>query len=536
MSTKPSRLLDWINDDSSSKYTQPTGPQQLAGNINDTPADPKLFNWVWWRISQWIEYIDELILDQVPEGTTYGKVKLDDLTTGRIDIDKLDQSGKTNGFIHQAGISGGKVDLDSANGVTGTLPIGNHDARVAAGLDSSGDHIRVVRTDKVAGSTTVNSNVVFNQNGVIATNGTGTNYVNINKGGQVQVGRTGNNRIDYTDSTQVLNIVGAILNTGCQVQPSSLQSGTATGVTVQSAASGARSVLSNYLSVYEDRGDTTIAQLYRQFTDNYMVDLGAGLTNPAQITWKGIRVNAGDMAGYFVNWDTSGTGVYMGGKGDQILQLQSLTGNSDYGIKTVGSFDKGFMTIAVETGTLPTHSADKGSFWIDTNADVYTNRNGSTDWKPVGAYFDGKGAILGDSTIKRTLRTLELLLSDGSSNDLEASTTSKWNGHTIAVEDLTAGVIGSRFALLVDGGADHCQLRIREEGFKSIISGVMFVTPISCFIARNQTNIGLSVDVNEVADDCQFLFYNISTGAQVDLDTLVNTGDITLHLTYLTNY
>lgn len=57
-STKPSVQLDWINDDAASKYTLPSGAAQLAGHISGTNADPKIFNWCWWRISQWIEFLD----------------------------------------------------------------------------------------------------------------------------------------------------------------------------------------------------------------------------------------------------------------------------------------------------------------------------------------------------------------------------------------------------------------------------------------------------------------------------------------------
>lgn len=56
--TKPSVQLDWINDDAGSKYTIPSGPTQLAGYTNGTNADAKVFNWFWWRMSQWIEFLD----------------------------------------------------------------------------------------------------------------------------------------------------------------------------------------------------------------------------------------------------------------------------------------------------------------------------------------------------------------------------------------------------------------------------------------------------------------------------------------------
>jgi len=56
--SKPSVLLDWINDDSAAKYTIPSSAAQLAGHINDTNADEKIFNFCWWRLSAWIEFLD----------------------------------------------------------------------------------------------------------------------------------------------------------------------------------------------------------------------------------------------------------------------------------------------------------------------------------------------------------------------------------------------------------------------------------------------------------------------------------------------
>lgn len=58
MATKPTLQLDWINDNDPTKYTTPDAPTQLAGHISGTNADPKLFNWYWWRVSQWLEFLD----------------------------------------------------------------------------------------------------------------------------------------------------------------------------------------------------------------------------------------------------------------------------------------------------------------------------------------------------------------------------------------------------------------------------------------------------------------------------------------------
>ncbi len=529
MSTKPTRQLDWINDDSSSKYTIPDSAAQLAGHLNDTNADNKIFNWCWWRVSQWLEYLDELILDQIPEGTTYGKVKLDDLTSGRVDIDKLDQSGKTHGLIYQAGISSGKVNLTGALGITGVLPIGNHDSRVSAGLDSNGDYIRPVRTDKVIGTSTYNSNVVFNQNGLIATNGSGVDFFSTLKAGQVVIGKAGATRIDYSEGAGTLDIVGGVLSTSCQVPASTIQAGTMTGVTVQSASSGARAVLSNQLSVYKDRGDTVIAEMYRQFNSNYVVDLGAGLTNPAQITWSGIRVNAGDTAGWFTNWDTTGLSMYIGGKANQILRLESLTGNSDYGLDFVGSFDNGFMRVVPETGTAPTHSANKGTFWLDTNADFYVNSDGSTTWDKFLKTADVGDAILGDGTSGRHIRVFQVEIEDGTNANtikVQARSINNFNGDDVTqVDNLGKGGTVGDFTLSALGNL----LTIKNSGLTGDFLGGMGAL-ISTSVTTKLHMVHVLKSVNGMD-----LYVQASDAVLVDLTADVDTGkSINFQIIYFT--
>jgi len=115
ISSKPSRLLDWINDDSASKYTQPSAGEQLSGHVNDTSADPKIFNWCWWRLSQWTEYLNELELNQIPDSSDYKKIKTEDTTANRVDFDKLDGVTTTKTEVNQ--LSG----VDVGGNLTGDI-------------------------------------------------------------------------------------------------------------------------------------------------------------------------------------------------------------------------------------------------------------------------------------------------------------------------------------------------------------------------------------------------------------------------------
>lgn len=525
MSIKPSLQLDWINDDDSGKYTIPDAPTQLAGHISGTNADPKLFNWMWWRVSQWLEYLDELELNQIPDSTDFAKVDTDDLTSNRVDIDKLDQSGKTNGFIYQTGISTGKVNLTGAAGVTGVLPIGNHDARVGLGLDSSGYIILAPRTDKIANAGTVTSNIVFDDSGLYGYNGSDVIYVGIAKSGVVTIGKAATGaRLQYVESSGIMNIEGADLDTVCTVPAVTIQAGTMTGVTVQSASSGARAVLYSDLSVYKDRGDTTIAEMYRQFTDNYMVDLGNNLSSPTQNTWNGIRVSSYTTAAVLSSFETSGTTVSISGKGDQLLRLQSISDTAEYGITSLGIFTKGFLVLPTSaSASAPSHSSAKGTIWVTSTPDIYINENAGTTWGKLTKEID---TVQGDGTSNNHVRIVRLLIEDGTNaNTIKVTLINEWNGDAISVIDNLAksGTSGD-FSLNASGNT----LLINNTGLTgNFLGGIAsvaknFVSGVDYYFEADYNASGMDVEVS------------VSGGATIDLTAVVDVGDVYVKIIYFT--
>jgi hypothetical protein len=525
MSAKPPLQIDWITDDAPSKYTIPDAPTQLAGHISGTNADPKLFNWCWWRVSKWFEYLDELELNQIPDSTDYAKVDTDDLTSNRVDIDKLDQSGKTNGFIYQAGISTGKVNLAGAAGVTGVLPIGNHDARVALGLDSSGYIILAPRTDKIANAGTVTSNIVFDDNGLYGYNGSDIIYVGIDKTGTIAIGKAATGaRLQYVESSGVMDIEGADLDIACTVPAVTIQAGTMTGVTVQSSSSGARSILDDQLSIYKDRGDATIAEMYRQFTNNYIVDLGNNLSSPTENTWNGIRISSYETAGAFSSWQTSGTTLSLAGKGDQLLRLQSISDVAEYGITSIGIFTKGFLVLPPSaSASAPTHSAAKGTLWVTSTPELYINENASTTW---GRFAKDLNTIHGSGSLEY-YRLSTLYLQNGTNaNTVKATLTSKWNGDTISVTDnIPKGGSSGNFSLSAAGDI----LTISNSGLTGSFLGGMAtlfyngVSAVNYFIETLYNASGMQIK------------YTASGGGVIDLALVVDVGEHKLDIFYLTN-
>lgn len=123
MASKPSVYIDWISDDDPTKLTSQNASEQDLGFVNNTPASPTIMNWILNTISKWLIYIDELILDQIDDGSTYGKVKLDSLTSNEVDHDKILNNGSSG--VH--GVSGDVVGTsDSQTLTTKTIDADNN--------------------------------------------------------------------------------------------------------------------------------------------------------------------------------------------------------------------------------------------------------------------------------------------------------------------------------------------------------------------------------------------------------------------------
>jgi len=382
--SKPTVQLDWINDDSATKYTIPSGPDQLAGHISDTAADPKIFNWCWWRVSQWVEFLDNT-------------------------------------------------------------------------FDSNGNEVNAPKSTTITETVApVASTVTLDAGGIKSWDGSSNAIFRVTESGVVTLGYSGNN---------IINLTAGVL---------SVATATAADLVKLHAITPSAADINPLLGA---AGNGLVAADITK-----LADIGASAAEIDQL--DGVTVG-GSSAGDILTTDDT----------------QTLTN------KTLTSPKINEDVVLTATST-------------ELNAAVA----GST-----------ANAIIGDATPGRVLRVLTLLLDDGSVNDVEASTTSQWNGHAVAVEDLTAGIIGTRFAFLSDNGAPHYKIRIREEGFKSDIADVMFITTISCKINRNLSGTAISVTSNTVADDLELRFYNAASGAAVDLTTLVNTGSIELDIAYLTD-
>ncbi len=133
----------------------------------------------------------------------------------------------------------------------------------------------------------------------------------------------------------------------------------------------------------------------------------------------------------------------------------------------------------------------------------------------------------GDGTPGRVLRNSYITLKDATTaGKLKVSLTSTWNGNTIAeVDDLTKGATSGGFSLNAAGTLVTIES----------VPPTTCVAVLAAWIQSNASGVALSADAVAFADDLCVAVHNNGTGVLQDLTTLVDTGDITIRLTYLTS-
>ena len=516
MSSKPSRNLDWINDDSASKYTVPDGPTQLAGHINDTNADPKLFNWCWWRISQWIEYLDELELNQIPDSTDYGKVKTDDLTSNRVDFEKLNGISVTKAEINELNTAGCILaDFQKLAGITSSDSEINQLDGVTVGGSSTGDIATIddtqILTNKRLNSPKINEDVVLS---VIATD--------LNQLSGVTVGGTSSGDITTIDDTQELT-------------NKTINGGTVKNADFKTSETGERVEIldsDNNIHYYGDRGDTTIVELLKVHdAGNFVIDLGSTNLDMGAIDAK--NNNSTFPAGNFYNANASGYAIKAAGGygGITANSAGARVGNfygddgADYGVYINGAndFDKGPLRMYPSvSAAAPTHSADKGTEWLTSNCAKYVNTDGSTSWNLES------NEIVGDSTPGRVLRLslFEVNLYTSASNTAAFTIASSWQGWTATTGIPGIGKSGSSNGFTLDSNGvwftyDHATINV--------------VAVLSISMYDIDGGSGYEIEFDNTVDYLKFKFTDWSNN-DIDVTAVAHTGKvIEFAVLYLTN-
>lgn len=206
----------------------------------------------------------------------------------------------------------------------------------------------------------------------------------------------------------------------------------------------------------------------------------------------------------------------LNGANVRIIDKRTLTtlASKLYGFEALDPFNQG-----LNTGDTPTHlnmilSALTAARPIFTDGSkLFTSNTG--------------GVLMGDGTEGRVLRRIWLSIVNGTTaSTIKCESGSRWNGDINSAQDnIGKGATVGVWNLVAAGDV----LKLLDTG----ISGNL-VSLVGCEILQNAsgTNILVSATVN---GGFQITFTNSTTAAGVDLTTLVDTGPIWLHLTYLTS-
>lgn len=186
----------------------------------------------------------------------------------------------------------------------------------------------------------------------------------------------------------------------------------------------------------------------------------------------------------------------------------------------------------VEHNTNGTHGAitpttvNKVTITAPATGSTLTINEGKT--LTVSSTFNTKDALSGDGVAGRILRQFRLNILNGTNaSTIKVDAAALFNGDTIPQENnLAAGGNTGNFALSANGSV----LTINATG---VAGDFVAVLSITIYENDSQTLIAIASDIT--GTNAMLSFTNASTGAPVNLTTLVDTGGIYLKITYLTS-
>jgi len=479
--TKPAVQLNWILDDSASKYTIPDAPTQLAGHISGTNADPKLFNWAWWRISQWLEWIDNTFDSNgnyiyAPKSTTITEtisplascITLDSegfkawdasvnaiLSITEPGVVTLGYSGNDKIILSGGVLTVGtatSADLAKLHAVTASYTEINQLTGVTVGGSSAGDIATINATQTLTNKTLTTPKV----NEAVNLTATSTE---LNQLDGVSVGGSSAGDIVTIDGTQIL-----------------------TNKTINFSQIGG--------------GTAPIARTY--------ILTGHG-TTPAGIAFQG------DTRYTKMSCDLAGTTMSM---------LPSTSNTVALGI---GAGSDRYSSISMY--------ASAGGATIDTGSGGITlNTTGAINLIGTGLTFNSVAIgseIKGDGTAGRVMRSVIVSIEDGTNaNTIKATLISRWNGDVIGSTDNIgkSSTVGN-FYLNSTGTI----LRVLNSG----LSGD-FVGGIGNLSSTNFTGKVHMVDIQYNASGMD-LYVSASDSVLVDLTSDVDSGGMSFSVLYITS-
>ena len=255
-------------------------------------------------------------------------------------------------------------------------------------------------------------------------------------------------------------------------------------------------------------------------------------------------------------WNTTATG--MQSIAIELTAIENLVSAADRGIQFTGPGAAGMFTLTAYAKTFlddANEAAFKATVNLEAGVDyvaydgalgtptsgVATNltglplTTGVTGVLPMangGTGSSSAGAILGDGTAGRILRSVRVWVSDGTNAatikpQVRGTDQGAWNGDTVAEEDnLAAGGDTGNFSLAASGSILYVD--------PAAVSGSC-IGGLACGFTYNASGTDLNCDVIPDSGGYRVVFNNATTGANVNLTTLVDTGVVYVNILYMTD-
>lgn len=186
---------------------------------------------------------------------------------------------------------------------------------------------------------------------------------------------------------------------------------------------------------------------------------------------------------------------------------------------------KWFSDIAKKMATIIESPTVDNFASLDANGTIQDSGYDGTSFVPIAQATPY--AILGDTTAGRKLRQIQLLLEDGTNvATLKVTVSSLWNGDAIGVTDNVAkNATTGDFTLNLAGS----QIDINTSG----LTGDCVMAQGS--LSQNVSGTALCDNIYNSGTGIRLIATNATTGAALDMTTLVNTGTMTFNILYLTS-
>lgn len=365
MAIKPSLLLDWISDDDAGKLYQPNAGEMLAGHISGTAADPLLFNWTWWHLTQWLEYLDGLDLtqitgdlDDIADGSTYGKVSNSDLTSNRVDFDKLQNTTVLLSELNEISASGAvNADYIKLHGITSSASEINQLASAGAiqadfiklhAITSSAAELN--RLDSSSGINITLANTTASGVYIVDTNGTYSGVRIVDSGGDAIL-------IDHSDQS-ALKVIS------CDLIALDIDGYGSYGITIAGSGTGDALYIddSNHNAIRVNDCDEDAFRVTYATDDAFHV------------------VNCGGNAIQIEN--STGTAIAVGGSGNQGLSIAGCTSDAIF----IGTTSEDGIQFGSLGTTIAQHAMNVRS--VNSSYDgLHCDFDGTTKGR-YGSYYD----------------------------------------------------------------------------------------------------------------------------------------------------